>query len=300
MMKPQERILPIEGSGRVLARQDGRLGSLLAQEGKLASGDIERVLALQVHKGLRFGEAALALGVISPEELRRAIARQFGFPQVVPGRGGVSPELVAAYEPMHPRTEELRSLRAQLLIHWPDAGSGRKLLAIVSPGSGDGRSYLAANLAVLFAQLGRRTLLIDADLRAPRQHRIFDLDGRAGLSAILSDRAGTEAVMALPDFGPLSLLPAGAAPPNPQDLLLRPALGALLDAIAPDYDIVLLDTPPARPYADALCLAFHAGRALLVSRRDCTRLADAAGLVRALGSSGTRIIGTVYNGARGG
>lgn len=298
-MKPQERVLPIEGTGRVLARQDGRLGSLLAQDGKLAAGDIERVLALQVRNGLRFGEAALALGVISADELRGAIARQFGFPQVVPGRGGVSSELVAAYEPLHPRAEELRSLRAQLLIHWPAAGADRKLLAVVSPGAGDGRSYLAANLAVLFAQLGRRTLLIDADLRAPRQHRIFDLTDRVGLSTILSDRAGTEAVLALPEFGPLSLLPAGVPPPNPQDLLLRPALGALLEAIEPDFDIILFDTPPARPYADAQCLACHAGRALVLARRDRTRLDDAASLMRSLGNSGTRIVGTVFNDARG-
>ncbi|HEX9396129.1 MAG TPA: chain length determinant protein tyrosine kinase EpsG [Burkholderiales bacterium] len=298
-MKPQELILPIEGTGRVLAQQDGRLGSLLAQEGKLDDGDIERVLALQGRNGLRFGEAALALGVINADELRGAIARQFGFPQVVPGQGGVSPELVAAYEPLHPRTEELRSLRAQLLMRWPDAGPGRKLLAVISPASGDGRSYLAANLAVLFAQLGRRTLLIDADLRAPRQHRIFDLTDRVGLSTILSGRAGPEAALALPEFGPLSLLPAGVAPPNPQDLLLRPALGALLESVQRDFDVVLLDTPPARPYADAQCLAFHAGRALLLARRDRTRLADAASLVRSLGNAGTRIIGTVFNDARG-
>ena len=297
-MKAQERVLPIEGSGRVLARQDGRLGSLLAQEGKLDDGDIERVLALQTRNGLRFGEAALRLGVISAEDLRGAVARQFGFPQLVPGRGGVSPELVAAYAPLHPRAEELRALRAQLLTRAPETGAGAKALAIISPAPGDGRSYVAANLAVLFAQLGRRTLLIDADLRAPRQHRIFDLPDRIGLSAVLAGRAGAESILPLPEFGPLALLPGGAPPPNPQDLLLRPALGVLLEDVERDFDVILVDTPAAVPYADAQCLAYYAGRALLLARRDGTRLADLARLARALEGAGTRLVGTVYNGAR--
>ncbi len=294
-MKPQEKVLPIEGSGRVVARQDGRLGSILVQEGWLAVADIERVLERQRNDGLRFGEAAVRLGLITADDVRGAIAKHYGAPHLVPGKGGVSDELVVACQPNHVHAEELRTLRTQLVIRWANAGLGRRMLAIVSPGSGDGRSYLTANLAVAFAQLGERTLLIDADLRAPRQHRIFDLTDRAGLSAILSGRAAREAVVPFPEFGPLSILPAGACPPNPQELLLRPALSALLEELAADFDVILFDTPPATAFADAQSVAFRAGCAVVLARRDQTRRADAAGVMRDLGVAGARILGTVFN-----
>src|SRR6266581_515080 len=153
-MKAQENVLAIEGSARVIARQDGRLGSILVEEGKLGAGGIERVLELQRIEGLRFGEAALRLGLVTADDLRGAVAKQYGFPHLLPGSGSVSSELVAAYEPFHPCAEELRALRTQLLIRWSNAGIRQRMLAIVSPGSGEGRSYVAANLAAVFSQLG--------------------------------------------------------------------------------------------------------------------------------------------------
>ncbi|HEY6967455.1 MAG TPA: hypothetical protein VI229_08320, partial [Burkholderiales bacterium] len=84
-MEARENILPIEGSGRVIARQDGRIGSILAEGGRLEADDIERVLELQRTEGIRFGEATLRLGLATAEDLRRAVARQYGFPQPPPG-----------------------------------------------------------------------------------------------------------------------------------------------------------------------------------------------------------------------
>ncbi len=294
-MEAQENVVPIEGTGRVIARHDGRLGGILAEGGKLGAGDIERVLELQRVAGLRFGEAALRLGLIAADDLRCAVAKQHGFPYLPPGDGGISSELVVAYEPFHPRAEELRALRTQLLIRWSNAGIRRRMLAIVSPGSGEGRSYVAANLAVVFSQLGERTLLIDADLRAPRQHRIFNVPDRIGLSAILSGRADRGAVVPIPECGTLSLLPAGARPPNPQELLLRPAFAALLQELGSELDLIIFDTPPAKLYADAQSLAFRAGSAIVLARKDHTRLADTTSVMRELNDTGARIVGTVFN-----
>jgi len=294
-MEAQENVVPIEGTGRVIARQDGRLGGILAEEGKLGAGDIERVLELQRVAGLRFGEAALRLGLIAADDLRCAVAKQYGFPYLPSGDGGISSELVVAYEPFHPRAEELRALRTQLLIRWSNAGIRRRMLAIVSPGSGEGRSYVAANLAVVFSQLGERTLLIDADLRAPRQHRIFNVPDRIGLSAVLSGRADRGAVVPIPECGTLSLLPAGALPPNPQELLLRPAFAALLQELGSELDLIIFDTPPAKLYADAQSLAFRAGSAIVLARKDHTRLADTTSVIRELNDTGARIVGTVFN-----
>jgi chain length determinant protein tyrosine kinase EpsG len=211
------------------------------------------------------------------------------------GEGGIDAELVVARQPFHPRSEELRALRTQLLIRWSIAGVTRRELAVVSPGSGEGRSYVAANLAVLFAQLGERTLLIDADLRAPRQHRIFNIPDRYGLSAVLSGRSDGDAVIRIPEFGPLSLLPAGACPPNPQELLLRPAFGALLGRLEAEFDVILFDTPPAKPYADAQSLVIRAGSVVVLARKDHTSLADTTGVIAKLNATGTRIVGSVLN-----
>ncbi len=293
-MNAQEKVTAIEGTSRVIAR-DNRVGTILLGDGKLVGGDIERVMELQKIEGLRFGEAALALGLISATDLHCAIAKQYDLPHLLPGNENIGSELVVAQEPFHPRAEEVRALRTQLSMRWSKAGVKHRVLAIVSPGPGEGRSYVAANLALAFAQLGERTLLIDADLRTPRQHRIFNVPDRLGLSAVLSGRAGGGAVMPIPEFGALSLLPAGARPPNPQELLSRPALAVLLHELRGAFDVVLLDTPPAKLYADAQAVAFQAGSAMVLARKDVTHLEDTTSVIRELSDMGTRVVGTVFN-----
>jgi len=293
-MIAQENVLSIESS-RVIGRQDRSLGAILIEEGKLTPADIERVMELQRMEGLRFGEAALRLGLITAQDLNAALAKQYDVPHLIADGDSMNSELIAAYQPFHRRVEELRALRTQLLIRWYNPDEGRKVLAIVSPGPGEGRSYVAANLALVFAQLGERTLLIDADLRAPRQHRLFNVPDRIGLSAALSGRADRSAVVACPDFGRLWLLPAGALPPNPQELLARHALAILLKEMQSEFDVVLIDTPPAKMYADAQTVAFRAGNALVLARKNETRLADTNSLVREFGDTGTRVVGTVIN-----
>lgn len=294
-MNVKENVLQIEPSGRGIVRGDRRLGSILAEDGKLDSADLERVMALQHLEGLRFGDAALRLGIINVVDLNRAIAKQFNLPHLMPDNDSISNELVVAQDPFSPRAEELRGLRTQLLIRWSKAGVKKRVLAIVSPGAREGRSYIAANLAVAFAQLGERTLLIDADLRRPRQHHIFNVSDRIGLAAVLSGRAGRSAVAPVPEFGALSLLPAGARPPNPQELLAGLGLGVLLQELRSEFDVILLDTAPAKTYADAQAVAFRAGSALVVARKDGTRLADTKAVIREVGDMGGHVVGTVFN-----
>jgi len=276
-MSNSDNVLPIEGFGRLVARQDGRLGNILVADGKINARDIEPILEIQRTRGVRFGEAALRLRLINRDDLRDAIARQYGLLHLLPGSGSISRELVAAYEPFHQRAEELRALRTQLLIRWANARVRHRMLAVV------------------FSQLGQRTILIDADLRNPRQHRIFDVPDRVGLSSVLSGRADRSAVVSLPQFGTLSLLPAGACPPNPQELLLRPVLTMLLDELRNEFDVVLFDTPPASLYADAQSLAFRAGSAIVLARKGHTAIAATASTIRALSDTGTTDVGTVFN-----
>ena len=149
------------------------LGAILVDSGQLTAEEAERVLAYQRTHNLRFGEAAVRLGLISEAEVQFALSRQFAYAYLrkVPGEArGLSDEIVAAYQPFSSRVEQLRAIRSQLMLRWFDRAEERQVLTIVGAERGEGRTYLAANLAVVFAQLGERTLLIDADMRTPRQH----------------------------------------------------------------------------------------------------------------------------------
>src|SRR5262245_1892112 len=288
-----ENVQTVDGAERVRARHERRIGGILVEDGKLEPGDIKRVLAVQQSHGLRFGEAALRLNLITVDDLLGAIARQYDLLHLLPGNERFSGELVVAYAPFHRCAEEMRALRTQLLIRVASAGVRCPMLAIVSPEPSEGRSYVAANLAVAFSQLGERTLLIDADLRRPRQHRIFDVADRIGLSAVLSGRGDRTAVVPIPAFRKLSLLPAGARPPNPMELLSCNAFTALLRQLESDFDVILFDTPAAKLCADAQSVAFRAGSALVLSRKDHTRLADTNNLIAQLSETGARAVGTL-------
>jgi len=180
-------------------------------------------------------------------------------------------------------------------MRWSRLGSVRRALAVVSPGPCEGRSYVTANLAVLCAQLGMRTLLIDADLRAPRQFEIFDIPDRVGLASVLSGWVGREVAVPLPALGPLWVTPAGRTPLNPRDLILRPELACFLEFADSEFDMILIDTPPARDSADAQTVAFNAGAALLLARTNYTRLDESARLARDLADAGALVVGAVLN-----
>lgn len=294
-MSVVEPVVESAASLRMKGKPDRRVGALLCADAKLDPADIERVLKLQRARGLRFGEAAVRLGLINVGDLRSALARQYDLPHLLPENERVNSELVVAFEPFNPCAEQIRALRTQLLIRWTSGSTTSRLLALVSPGLRDGRSYVAANLAVAFAQLGRRTLLVDADLRRPRQHQIFNVPDNVGLSTVLSGRAGREAVVSVPEFGSLALLPAGAPPPNPVELLSRETFPTLLRELQSDFDVILFDTPPAGSCADAQTIAFHAGSVLILARKDHTRLADTTKLMRQMTDAGAQTLGTVCN-----
>ena len=112
---------------------------------------------------------------------------------------------------------------------------------------------------------------------------------------MLSGRADRGAVVPVPEFGTLSVLPAGAPPPNPQELLSRHALTVLLNELGTEFDVILLDTPPAKLYADAQNVAFRAGSVMLLARKNHTRVADTTSVIRELGDTGVRVVGTVFN-----
>jgi len=271
------------------------IGALLIQAGKLKPEDVERILQHQREKGGRFGDAGKELELLTAADIEFALARQFDFPYLRRGESNVSEEIVAAYDPFCPQAEVLRGLRSELSLRWFDRDGASRALAVLSGTRGEGRSYLAANLAVAFAQLGASTLLIDADLRNPRQHRLFGLEERAGLSAVLSERAGTETVQRVASLPRLSVLPAGTQPPNPLELLSRPVFGELLAHLATKVDVILLDSPAAAESADAQTIGVRAGAALIVVRKNSAHKWRVQGTFESVTQAKITVVGAVLN-----
>jgi len=295
MSVQSENVHVIDPHRALAQRSDRSIGAILVEEGKLTPREVERVLERQRSEKVRFGEAAVRLGYISEDDVRFALAKQYDMPHFTAASEGPSRELVAAFAPFHPRTEEMRALRTQLLIRWYNPEQGRKSLVIASPESGEGRSYVAANLAIAFSQLGARTLLVDADMRNARQHRIFGLPETQGLSTLLSGRTEHKAQFPVHGLNRLTVLPAGPLPPNPQELLSRPMFTALMKDLQNIYDMVIIDTPPARHYADTQSITFRAGDALVVARKNHTSVASTQKVIRELAATGARVVGTVVN-----
>jgi protein-tyrosine kinase len=274
------------------------LGGILIDSGQLTPQDAERVLQLQKEQNLRFGAAAVKLGLLTEADIQYALSRQFAYAYLrkMPGeKKPVSDELVAAYQPFSPRVEQLRAIRSQLMLRWFDKAELRQVLTVVGAGRHDGRSYLAANLAVVFSQLGERTLLVDADLRTPRQHDLFFLENKVGFSTVLSGRSREEAIVRIPDLAGLCVLPAGPVPPNPLELLNRLNFDEFMIQVKASFDVVIIDTPALSAGEDGAMMAVRTGAALAVARTGKTRMADFNDMVHGLMNAGVAVVGSVLN-----
>ena len=271
------------------------IGSILVAAGRLSEADIEQIHNLAVETGAKFGDAAIQLNLVSSEDIEFALSMQYHYPILSHGpRGTVANAVVAAYRPQSAIVESLRTLRSRLAMGWLN-NVDRSVLAIVSPQRGDGRSWFAANLATVFAQAGQRTLLIDADMRHPGQHALFNLPNEVGLSALLTGRAGRDATIRVHPQLRLYVMPAGPRPPNPQELLSGQIFDFVLNRFASEFDLVVIDTPAASNSADAEVLAARAGAAVLLSREDHTHPAKLRNTMDGLIRSGVKVIGSVLN-----
>lgn len=270
---------------------DSSIGGLLLESGKITPENAERVLRMQKELGIRFGEAAQRLGLITEADIQQVLARQFDYPYLQPGAGKYPQELVAAYQPFSSQVEILRAVRSQLMLRWFARGS--KSLVVLGMEPGDGASLFTANLAVVFSQLGEHTLLVDANLRKPRQHEIFDLKTRQGLSDVLAGRAELDIIAKVESFVALSVLAAGTLPPNPQELLSRSSFVTLNKQLESRYDAVLYDVPAYTTGSDAIAVAARAGGVLLVARKNKTPMAEVAAMSEQMTQSGAQVVGSV-------
>ena len=262
--------------------------------GKLNELDIARVITMQKQKNLRFGEAAQKMGLLRREDIEQALALQFDYPYVRQRGSVLSPLLVTACDPFGANAEAVRRLRGQLALRWFD--DHRKTLVVAAPRANSGASVVAANLAVAFAQLGERTLLIDANLRRPTAHMLFGLGAVEGLSSLLAGRSNfRDMLRGVEPFESLAVLCAGAHPPNPHELLSTVRFSYLIETAPAAFDVVIVDAPPLLECAEGQVIAARAGGCLLVARRHRTSLADVEEAKQQLEPTGAAVVGAVLN-----
>jgi receptor protein-tyrosine kinase len=191
------------------------------------------------------------------------------------------------------RAERMRLLRTEILLRHRTQ-RGAIAVAIVGAGAAEGRSLLAAELALSLAQLNRSTLLIDADMRHPRQHRLFGTDLHDGLAQAIA-RGEATALYSVEGYDSMQLMTAGQYPANPIELLSDGRFEVLMDELRSTYDYIVIDTPRCSDYADGLVVSTVIGHVLTVHRAPHTHYKAARAMLRQLASSRADIIGAVLN-----
>lgn len=201
-------------------------------------------------------------------------------------------ELLAQQRPDDPAMETLRSFRTAL--QFALSSSNSRTVVITGPAPGVGKSFVCANFAAI-AAAGRRIVLIDADLRRGELHRPFDVKEGPGLTELLMG-APLDQVLRRQVAPGLDFIPTGAKPPNAADMLLSPAMDAMLDQLKSRYDLILIDSPPVLAASDAGILAAKASAVFLVARAESTTLSELIASQRSIEQAGAKIKGVILNG----
>lgn len=210
-----------------------------------------------------------------------------------PAIARLDPRLASVHRPYSPAAEAVRGVRTAMLLDRMQ--NGTKVVQITSPLPGDGKSTLAANLGCSIAQSGKRTLLIDLDLRSPRLSLRFNLNTETGLANVLNgELKPAEAVHQAP-IENLDILPCGPLPSNPAEALTLAELGEVFNWARENYDFIIVDTPPLLMVSDPTIVTSYVDAAILVMRirRRCKPNAKEA--VAMLRWSGSRVVGVVIN-----
>ena len=285
-----------EGQGNESISKTRAIGELIQDARNLSADDLDRIGRYQRENDLRFGEAAIALGLADTEDVLQALAQQFKYAYADEETRKAAPELVMLNQPFGHQAEAFRAIRSQILMRTHSENKGqRRPLAVCSPDTGDGKTFFCANLAVALAQLGGKVVVIDADMRGARMDQVFGVTGGAGLSGVLSGRGGKGIVKTVPGIPNLYVIPVGVQPPNPLELVEGPSFGMLLREVSIKFDHVIVDTPASCYGSDGVVIASRCGSALVVTRKDANKVARLQELVGSLQAGQVRLAGVIMN-----
>ena len=285
------------GNVRVIDRAFG--SPIPVAPGKSRIVGLALVLGLMSGVGLVLVNNALASGVRSSEELEKLGLSVYATVPLAKQAARDSKrrprDILALKAPEDMAVEALRSLRTGLHFGMLDAENA--LVMITSPRTGDGKSFLAINLAVVLAQSGAKTCLVDLDLRRGYLNRYFGLERKdTGVVDFLAGDADFAAIVRPSPVSNLSYVITGAYPPNPSELLMHPRFSDLVQKLDAEFDIVILDTPPVHAVTDSAIVGRHVGAVLLATRFDHTKVDEIDKAVRALETAGIKPTGAVLNG----
>jgi hypothetical protein len=210
-----------------------RMGQAFIAAKKLTEDEVIRIIQLQQRKRIRFGEAAIKLGLLSEEDVHEVLAQQFNYQTIAKHGDGskkrISSRLLISHSPYSAQAEAIRRFRSEIMLR---AGEQPCLvIALTSPNAKEGKSHLSASLAIAFAQLNLKTLLLDANLRKPSLHQLFDVSNKTGLSTMLAGRTLPTLDMSHAITNFLHVIPSGPKPPNPSEILSAPNLSELLGQV---------------------------------------------------------------------
>lgn len=269
------------------------------------------ILPLSLFLGLLLGSGLAYLAEVTDKSFRSPedVRRRLGLPimGVIPlvknnaktaakggeGESPVSPTVFTWHRPKSKEAESYRAVRTAL--YFSTRGQGRTLLQVTSPNQGDGKSTLAANLAVSIAQSGKSILLVDGDLRRPHVGRLFGVHQQVGFAAVLGGLAEPSEAISPTVIPGLSVLPAGATPPNPAELLTGPSLREVLDWLREHYDYVIVDTPPLLAVTDPGVVAPQVDGVIMALRPTKRNRVEAKRAKEILTNLGVNIFGLVVN-----
>ncbi|MCJ0534383.1 CpsD/CapB family tyrosine-protein kinase [Enterococcus cecorum] len=203
--------------------------------------------------------------------------------------------LITLLNPNSSISEQYRTVRTNL--QFAVAGDQPlRSMAVVSSGPGEGKSTSSANLAVVFAQAGRRVLLVDADMRKATIHKTFGLSNEVGLSNLVSGQQSASSVIQPSGVDNLSVMTAGPTPPNPAELLNSHRMNVVIEELYQMFDLIVFDLPPVMIVADSLIMASKTDGTVVVIREGVTRKDSIIEAKNRLIQAKARILGVIYNG----
>jgi tyrosine-protein kinase Etk/Wzc len=208
----------------------------------------------------------------------------------------IESRLITHFAPKSPISEAYRTLRTN--IRYANADKPMKSVLVTSSGMGEGKSTSVANLAITFAQMGSKTLLVDTDLRRPVLHGIFDQSRNEGLTNLLVGRLAMDEAVKPTKIEHLSLMTSGTLPPNPSELLASRAMEKFVDEAMSKFDIVLFDTPPVIAVTDAAVLAPNLDGVILVVRSGLTNRDALTRSRTLLDNVKAKLLGILVNGMK--
>jgi succinoglycan biosynthesis transport protein ExoP len=220
--------------------------------------------------------------------LARVIPRRIEPPTSVDGK-----ELVLSHHPLSVLTESYRTIRTALLLSL--AGGPPKTIVFTSATQKEGKTATAVNTAVVYAQMGLRVMLVDADLRRPRCHQVLKMENTAGLSEVLAGQMEAKTAIKKASVENLYFLNSGSVPPNPTELLGSRTMSELLSVLKEEYDCVVIDSAPVLPVSDAIALSAMADGVVIVIDSQNTPKQVVRDACARLLVSGAKILGTVLN-----